>query len=191
MSNNVVSKNLQDVDSFMTDIVNLKIRINGDAISALSELMKIDGWHDAFIMLAMTGRKKGVTFSWERESFVQKMFNFFYPRHKKLQRMMKRHGFTLDQYQRFYSNVFPEDFKSIQGIAEQVYIDYQTNGRIAVPDEKKAIAISSRMSSDASDKRRLLHLLFEDGSALSIDTRLSVESLSIAFSEPGESNYKL
>lgn len=81
--------------------------------------------------------------------------------------------------------------QSTLGIAEQVYNDYQKNRRIAVPDGKKAVAVSSKMSSDPSDKRRLLHLVFEDGSELSIDTRLSLESLSVAFSDPGESEFKL
>lgn len=80
---------------------------------------------------------------------------------------------------------------SAQGIAEQVFNDYQMNGRIAVPDGKKAVALSSRMSSDNADKRRMLHLVFEDGSELSIDTRLSVEKLSVSFSKPGESDFSL
>lgn len=74
-------------------------------------------------------------------------------------------------------------------IAKQVLDDFEANGRLAVPDGMKAVAASSRMSSDDNDKRRLLHLVFEDGSELSLDTRGS--RLSMSCSQAGEADYSL
>lgn len=77
------------------------------------------------------------------------------------------------------------------GIAEQVFHDYQVNGRIAVPAGKKAVALSTPMSADADDKHTVLHLIFEDGSELAVYAVRRVDIYSVVYSPPGESEYAL
>ena len=73
--------------------------------------------------------------------------------------------------------------------ALQVLEDYQKEGRLAIPDGKKAVAHNFRMSSDDSDKRRLIELIFEDGSTLTVDTRGA--RLGLSHAPVGEAVYSL
>lgn len=53
-------------------------------------------------------------------------------------------------------------------IAEGVYDYFQQTGFVAVPEGEFAAAVSYRQSSDLSDPRRSLHLIFADGSDVGI-----------------------
>lgn len=54
------------------------------------------------------------------------------------------------------------------GIAESVVNAFHATGQFAIPDGQKGIAVSFPMSSDESETRRSLSIVFEDGSNINV-----------------------
>lgn len=75
-------------------------------------------------------------------------------------------------------------------IAKQVLDDYKAERRLAIPDGQKAVAYCYGLSSEDTDKRRCLELVFVDGSSLSIDTQGGCLELYLG-AEAGEATYSL
>lgn len=69
-------------------------------------------------------------------------------------------------------------------IAKAVHAKFEATGELLIPDGHKGTAFSLPLSSDKTDQRRSLHIVFEDGSEIGIE----IGDARVAWTDAGEAD---
>ncbi len=92
-------------EALFSDLEKYGISVVGDYRQAISNLDESIDWRDAVVILAMTGKSRGVTFTIKKLTPLQKVLDSFFSRKDRIIDAMMNGGFSYGQSKSFYSNI--------------------------------------------------------------------------------------